>query len=255
MTPVRPNSTDPYLKQLFCKYLTEVRGLSARTVEHYLTSLNVVTGYLRDNSYLGEQKSLFEVADLDTLLTLRNNLLSIEDFRQKDERGNRMYTAGLNNYLSFAQATDFGALPHKGAELDLPRELGAASTTTASQWGRSSILRRQALESAHYQCSLDETHETFEVENTCHPYMESHHAISLRYQSEFSHSLDVGANLVCLCPLCHRKLHYARLNLRKELLVCLYDMRAHRLDNCGLSVSKDKFISYGCAEANTSAQT
>lgn len=38
--------------------------------------------------------------------------------------------------------------------------------------------------------------------------MEDHHAVLMKYQDKFEHSLNVNANIVCLCPICHTLLNY-----------------------------------------------
>lgn len=44
----------------------------------------------------------------------------------------------------------------------------------------------QSIEAAGYRCEIDETHETFTAKSTGHPYMEGHHALSMKYQNKFS---------------------------------------------------------------------
>ncbi len=38
--------------------------------------------------------------------------------------------------------------------------------------------------------------------------MEVHHIISMHFQNKFSCSLDVYANVICLCLICHRLRNY-----------------------------------------------
>ena len=64
------------------------------------------------------------------------------------------------------------------------------------------------MEIAEYKCEISPQHITFTSKNTGHFYMEGHHAIPMRHQDKFTKSLDVYANIVCLCPICHRLLHY-----------------------------------------------
>jgi 5-methylcytosine-specific restriction protein A len=65
--------------------------------------------------------------------------------------------------------------------------------------------------------------------------MEAHHLIPLSTQDYFEYSLDVDANIVCLCPTCHRKLHYG--NSIKDDLKRLYDLRIKRLKQSGIDIS------------------
>ena len=71
--------------------------------------------------------------------------------------------------------------------------------------------------------------------------MESHHTIPIHLQSRFSYSLDVYANLICLCPVCHRKIHYGLRDERREMLYEIYEKRRERLAHSGLVMGKEEF--------------
>ena len=73
------------------------------------------------------------------------------------------------------------------------------------------------------RCEFDDSHVTFTAKRTGHPYMEGHHAVPMKYQDKFEHSLDVYANVVCLCPIYHRLLHYS-VESEKENVVIKYIM-------------------------------
>ena len=71
--------------------------------------------------------------------------------------------------------------------------------------------------------------------------MEGHHAIPLHYQGKFEHSLDIYANVVCLCPICHRKIHYGISEDRRLMMDEIWEKRIGRLINWGISMSKTEF--------------
>ena len=70
--------------------------------------------------------------------------------------------------------------------------------------------------------------------------MEAHHLIPLNAQDDFDNSLDVDANIVCLCPNCHRKLHFGE-NIHSELSK-LFKLREESLERSGLKISFDKLL-------------
>ncbi len=72
--------------------------------------------------------------------------------------------------------------------------------------------------------------------------MEAHHLVPLQKQELFKTSLDVDANIVCLCPLCHRKLHYGK-DIREELKK-LFDTRKELLEKSGIVISFEKLLSF-----------
>lgn len=71
--------------------------------------------------------------------------------------------------------------------------------------------------------------------------MESHHAIPIHLQGRFPYSLDVYANLICLCPVCHRKIHYGLRDERREMLYEIYEKRHERMAHSGLEIGKEEF--------------
>ncbi|MGD9909454.1 MAG: HNH endonuclease [Candidatus Izemoplasmatales bacterium] len=90
---------------------------------------------------------------------------------------------------------------------------------------------------SNFKCDLDNDHVSFTSKND-KPYMEAHHLVPLSTQDYFDNSLDVDANIVCLCPNCHRKLHYGKdiqFDLKK-----LYDSRVEYLNKSGIHISFDE---------------
>ena len=73
-------------------------------------------------------------------------------------------------------------------------------------------------------------------------YMEAHHLISLARQGSFSCSLDVLANVACLCPECHRFLHFGAERAVRAALVKLYRHRENDLKKAGLAKSLNGFV-------------
>ena len=95
---------------------------------------------------------------------------------------------------------------------------------------------------AHYMCEMDQNHTTFTSAATGQQYMEGHHAIPIKCQNEFKVSLDVYANIVCLCPICHRLLHYGMDSEKRIVLYKVYNGRADRLAKSGIKLSKEEFV-------------
>jgi hypothetical protein len=73
---------------------------------------------------------------------------------------------------------------------------------------RSPILKKQVIEIADYKCELNASHTTFIAKSNNKPYMEGHHARPMNAQENFHVSLDIYANIICLCPLVPLKLLY-----------------------------------------------
>ena len=88
---------------------------------------------------------------------------------------------------------------------------------------------------------MDKSHITFTAASSHKQYMEGHHAIPFKKQGSFNVSLDVYANIVCLCPICHRLLHYGIDNEKRSVLDVIYEKRSDRLANSGIKLSKEEF--------------
>ncbi len=242
------------LEVYFRNYIVNVLGRKPSTADHYVQGLRTVSRYLQNAGLIKEH--LFEVDELPLLLKLREALRTIPEFVSQDEIGNRMYTAGLNRYIEFAELgfTESGEpAPPDGdrsvdlALLDAPvTASGKISRTTSVRRSRDRIIVQQVLRACSYRCEIDGTHETFVARSTHLPYLEGHHLVPLAAQDGFKNSLDVYANLIGLCPLCHRKLHHAENKLRRHLLGSVFAVRAERFAKSGIGMSKDEFLAAAC---------
>lgn len=61
-------------------------------------------------------------------------------------------------------------------------------------------------------------------------------------QDKFKSSIDVYANIICLCPICHRQLHYGLCEDKTKLLKEIYFSHSERLYHSGLRISQREFI-------------
>ena len=228
------------LREYYARYLRDVRGLSGSSVNHYFDALNHISRRLRDKGLV--QQDIYEIADLERLNMVREALYDDADFVAVNERGRRMYSAGLNNYCRFAAGEGFHEIQPEAASLDVPVAPEAAVVVEQAVWRRSGILRTQAIEMAGYSCEMNAAHQTFISGSTNKPYMEGHHALPMNAQDHFRVSLDVYANIVCLCPICHRKIHYGLRDDRVSMIRHIYDQRVSRLANSGIEISKEDFV-------------
>lgn len=227
------------LKEYFARYLKQVRNLSDRSVNHYYDALNNISRRLRAKGLV--KNDIYEIKTQDELDNVREILFADPDFIIANERGRRMYSAGLNNYLRFASGADFATSEDSVEKMDMPIEKEEPILIERAEWKRSNILRRQSIAAAGYQCDFDSSHQSFIAEKTKKPYMEGHHALPMSLQGHFDTSLDVYANIVCLCPICHRKIHYGLKSERQAMVGKIYGERADRLAKSGIRLSLDEF--------------
>ena len=78
--------------------------------------------------------------------------------------------------------------------------------------------------------------------STDKPYFEGHHIIPLARQIDFTYSLDCYANIIILCPTCHRLFHFGRKSDKEDLLAEVYDKRSDRYEHAGILLTIDDFL-------------
>lgn len=227
------------LKEYYSRFLLEIRGLSPSSVNHYIDALNNISRRLKAKELVID--NIYEITNLEYLAHVRDTLYADPDFIQMNERGRRMYSAGLNNYFRFASGEDFQLATNQLVKLDIPFAPEKPVLVEQKIYKRSNILRTQTLTLANYTCELDRQHTSFIAEATKKPYMEGHHIIPMKLQESFNSSLDVYANIICLCPMCHRRIHFGIQDDRRNMVKKIYFDRAERLANSGLRLSSEEF--------------
>lgn len=110
------------------------------------------------------------------------------------------------------------------------------TNTTSHRPPTNPSLGKEAIKNNNYCCSVDKKHNTFTKPNGT-KYMEVHHLIPLNQQKNFKYKLDTKANIVPLCPNCHKMLHLGRIEDIEPILQKLYDDRKENLVKSGLIIS------------------
>ena len=105
---------------------------------------------------------------------------------------------------------------------------------------------KQALKNANFKCEFDDSHSTF-LTNKGVPYMEGHHLIPCtvsnteRFWSK-KRNIDCPENIICLCPTCHRRIHFGRKVEKDHIIRSLYNKRKSLLQNVGIEISIDELL-------------
>lgn len=97
-------------------------------------------------------------------------------------------------------------------------------------------ISETVLRNADYKCFLDSKHLTFSRINETQ-YMEAHHIIPMKAQSDFIINIDREENILSLCPTCHRKVHFAKENEKKDLLEYVYKEKKVYLSKANINIS------------------
>jgi predicted HNH restriction endonuclease len=107
-------------------------------------------------------------------------------------------------------------------------------------------IAKKAISESGYKCSLEENdkHITFTNSNN-HKYCEAHHIIPMKMQEDYLPiRLDQRKNIVSLCPVCHKAIHYGNRNEKTKRLRKIYNKRINTLTEMGVSISFEELLDY-----------
>lgn len=206
--------------------------------------------------------------EVNTLLTFKTlkeieKVVLSKDFQKYNEDENRFPNAAFNCYISCV--THLNVENERIADLQLNENLETiiyeeSNTNTIIKgkqrkkekikngnvftYPRSREERLEAKRRSHWECDLDETHLTFISKSDGQPYMEAHHIVPMAAQDYFENTLDFADNIACLCPKCHRKIHYAREGEQQKLLEFLFNKRKNKYSNYGIDVNIKKLLNF-----------
>lgn len=108
-------------------------------------------------------------------------------------------------------------------------------------------IAKKVLVDSDYKCFVNMNHITFSTRIE-KPYMEGHHLIPCTvYNSELfekTSKLDREENIVCICPNCHRAIHYSCSETKKRLIEILFDKQKAKLRAAKLDVTLEKLLKF-----------
>jgi len=106
-------------------------------------------------------------------------------------------------------------------------------------------LAKYCLVRSSFHCEIDHGHISFISKVTGSNFVEAHHLIPLKAQTDFNNALDNQANIFSLCPNCHRLLHHATESEKSKLLkILLSESRKEGLKQFGTPISFEKLLNY-----------
>jgi len=134
------------------------------------------------------------------------------------------------------KAADAKPFIEKKGGIPLPKKGNAGPA--GSRYQRNPKVAATALNSANFKCEINREHQTFLSNAKNKPYVEAHHLIPFSNQESYPFSLDVTANIVALCPNCHRLLHHGRKAEKNTHILMLLEKRRIKLEEKKISISK-----------------
>ena len=191
----------------FQKYLKSNTKLKDLSIKKYSQE---VPRFIKSIS----NKNLYDYIYEDEINKLKSILFSIPAFIKADEKGNHMYSAGINHYIKFVKNESniiFDLAIYQSLQ-DSPetrlKRLSKARTYPKSQSLTTKVYMRNPdviahrLFLAHGICEDCKNPAPFYRKSDNSPYLEVHHIVPLS-----QNGTDTLDNTVALCPNCHRKRH------------------------------------------------
>ncbi len=238
---LRGSTTQGALGMLDCyeNYLKNDRKL--RSSKKYVGAIRTVNRFLKENPSISAGHPIDALGTISAMERAAAAVMALPAFQELDARGNRMYSTALKHLLAYAGGNpDLVVFQKTGtaAPGPAPKPVPEAVVREVKNYPRKPAVTLAALEDAGYRCLRDASHETFPIEGSNHHYMEGHHFIPLSKQEHFQVSLDIVQNIVCLCPTCHRLLHYATRSLREKTFDQIFEVQGERLALAGIDGSR-----------------
>lgn len=184
-----------------------------------------------------EQDFLTLLAHYDTLFAVAgesiHDLVEVNEATYQQAVIDRISTKKSGSKAKFVEPAGVVAAPKR-------RTLKGKSTVV-----RNPAVGEYALELASFKCEIDPMHATFVSGSSHVAYLEAHHLVPISLQPRFDPvSLDVSANVVALCPMCHKRLHHGRAEDKKKDLQVLLKNREARLREKGILIDRKTLLSY-----------
>jgi len=112
---------------------------------------------------------------------------------------------------------------------------------------KDSKISKSALIEAKYICAINKAHNTF-ITTYKIPYMEGHHLIpctiknSKDFMEKFNKNIDCLENIVCICPNCHREVHYGEWTSKSEKIKIMFNKQKDKLEKIGLLINEEELL-------------
>lgn len=240
-------------QQEFELYLKTIRKLSNSSIHKYARQ-----AHNRIQKELG-----FSFYALDSMKELHQLLRDVKQMESLMERNpKRMYSSAVSNYIKF-QAFEMEKvylIEDSNYNHSIEEELSSLSKSevvvgkiipvrpatlkdeSRTIFHRDIRVAANAIRASNYLCEINPKHQYFVSRATQHNYVEAHHIVPISTQALFDNGLDNVANIACLCPVCHRKVHYGIDRDRLMLLEVLWKNKQEAIKLSGIELDYKELV-------------
>lgn len=150
-----------------------------------------------------------------------------------DEQEETVFQKKIDESEGYSSQTDIDVANNREPELN---------KNSGTRYKTNTRLAKTVIKRHNYICEIDDSHSSF-VNGKGKPYMEAHHLLPMSSQKDFLPiNIDREENIVCLCPTCHRAIHYGSIDEKKDRLIKLYNIREKELKQSGINISKQELL-------------
>ena len=150
-----------------------------------------------------------------------------------DEQEETVFQKKIDESEGYASQADIDAINNREPELN---------ENNSTRYQTNTRLAKTVIKRHNYICEIDCLHTSF-INSKGKPYMEAHHLIPMSSQKDFLPvNIDREENIICICPNCHRAIHYGSIDEKKDRLSKLYDIRENEFKQCGITISKQELL-------------
>ncbi len=193
----------------------------------------------------------------ESFLFFLNTIKETAEFKLYNKNENNFPSSTLNSFLKFSgymvkfqtnKILDMDELELNNLiDINSKTEISAYnpesySITTAI--GRKILEGIKAKNHANWKCEVNPNHISFKSNVNSKMYIEAHHIIPISRQSEFNEDIDIAQNLICLCPNCHRFIHYGNYEDKKELVEIVVNSRKDTLLSKNIELKEEMIKEY-----------
>lgn len=89
------------IREEFENWMNEKSNKNTSTVNKYVAAIGTISSEL--TKYYKEEINIYQIENLSQIDEIKDKYLKVDELRDKDERGNRMYTSALNWYKKYLE--------------------------------------------------------------------------------------------------------------------------------------------------------
>lgn len=150
-----------------------------------------------------------------------------------DEQEETVFQKKIDESEGYLIQADIDAANNRKPELN---------ENSSSRYKTNTRLAKTVIKNHNYLCEIDGKHISF-INGKGKQYMEAHHLLPMSSQKNFLPvNIDREENIVCICPNCHRAIHYGSIAEKEKRLSKLYEIRENGLRQSGINCSKQELL-------------